>query len=246
MDPQALSTALVTGGARRIGAACVRALAQRGLSVVIHHHASHAEAEALRAEIFAQGGQAQVLQADLADATQTGTLIARAETLLGQQPITLLVNNAAIFEQGALRETSHAQWERHLAINLTAPFLLTRDFARRLPSGMPGQVIQLIDRYAHHPRPGYAAYSAAKSALWTLTRQAALELAPAIRVNAIGPGPILPAPGDSAERFARIGAATPLTRAGNLDDLTAALLFLIDNPFITGELIRVDGGEHLR
>jgi NAD(P)-dependent dehydrogenase (short-subunit alcohol dehydrogenase family) len=240
------TTALITGGARRLGAACVRTLARRGMAVIIHHHASDGPAKALQTEITAQGGEAHLLQADLADPEQTRTLLDRASTLLGNRPITLLINNAAIFEPGTLRQTSLEQWQRHLAINLTAPFLLSRAFARQLPPGLPGQIIQIIDRHGHRPRPGYAAYSAAKSALWTLTRQAALELAPAIRVNAIGPGPILPAPGDSAERFAAIGAATPAGRSGTPEDILSALLFLIDHDFITGEMIRVDGGEHLR
>ncbi|MBF0191584.1 MAG: SDR family oxidoreductase [Magnetococcales bacterium] len=239
------ATALITGGARRLGAACVRALAREGMAVVIHHHGSEKAARELADAINAQGGTAHPLQADLEDSGQTETLIPQAEAVLGR-PVTLLVNNAAIFEHGSIRHTPTDQWNRHLAINLTAPFLLTREFARRLPPGQPGQIIQIIDRHAHQPRPDYAAYSAAKSALWTLTRQAALELAPAIRVNAIGPGPILPAPGDSPERFARIGAATPAGRSGSPDDIVAALLFLIRNDFITGELIRVDGGEHLR
>ncbi|MBF0272618.1 MAG: SDR family oxidoreductase [Magnetococcales bacterium] len=239
------TTALVTGGARRLGAACVRALAREGMTVAIHHHGSEAAARELAAAIIAQGGTAHTLQADLADSGQTETLIQRAEAAFGK-PVTLLVNNAAIFERGSVRHTTVGQWNRHLAINLTAPFLLTRDFAQRLPPGQTGQIIQIIDRHAHQPRADYAAYSAAKSALWTLTRQAALELAPAIRVNAIGPGPILPAPGDSPERFKTIGAATPAGRVGSPDDIVAALLFLIRHDFITGELIRVDGGEHLR
>ncbi|MBF0340678.1 MAG: SDR family oxidoreductase [Magnetococcales bacterium] len=240
------STALVTGGARRIGAACVRALVRRSIRVVLHYATSASAAQALQQELAHQGGEVHLLQGDLAEPEQTRSLLEQAETLLGGQPVTLLINNAAIFERGSIRECSSRQWERHLAINLTAPFLLTREFARRLPAEMSGQIVQIIDQHADRPRPGYAAYSAAKSALWTLTRQAALELAPAIRVNAIGPGPILPAPHDSPEAFARIGAATPLGRAGHPDDIASALLFLLDNSFLTGTLIHVDGGEHLR
>ncbi|GAB0055879.1 3-oxoacyl-[acyl-carrier-protein] reductase [Candidatus Magnetaquicoccaceae bacterium FCR-1] len=240
------TTALVTGGARRIGAAISRALAQRGLAVVIHHgHSPHA-ATALIREIAAQGGEAHALEADLGDPSELQTLLERAEERLSGRPVTLLVNNAAIFERGDLIDTSLELWQRHLEINLTAPFLLTRDFARRLPNEEHGQIIQIIDQHADRPRLHYAAYSAAKSALWTLTRQAALELAPRIRVNAIGPGPILPAPGDSAVTFAQIGSATPLRRAGSTDDIISALQFLMDHDFVTGELIRVDGGEHLR
>ncbi|MBF0614534.1 MAG: SDR family oxidoreductase [Magnetococcales bacterium] len=239
-------TALITGGARRIGATLVRALAQRGYTVVIHHHRSQTEAQHLADDIRTQGGHAHAIQADLSNHDATMSLIAHTEQLLAPHPLTLLVNNAAIFEAGALRHTSYDAWQNHLAINLTAPFLLTRDFARRLPPGVTGQVIQIIDRYGHHPRSGYAAYSAAKSALWTLTRLAALELAPTIRINAIGPGPILPAAGDTPEQFARIAAATPMQRPGQPHDIVAALFFLLEHDFITGEMIRVDGGEHLR
>ncbi|MEO5346938.1 MAG: SDR family oxidoreductase [Magnetococcus sp. YQC-9] len=240
------TTALITGGARRIGAAITRALARRGLTVLIHHGHSPNEAEALAQKIITDGGEAYPIQADLADPFAVETLFTQAETLLKGRPVTLLVNNAAIFERNDLSDTPLEQWQRHLAINLTAPFLLMRDFARHLPEEHTGQIIQIIDRHADRPRPHYAAYSAAKSALWTLTRQAALEMAPRIRVNAIGPGPILPAPGDTGEQFARISAATPLQCAGNLEDITRTIHFLIDHDFLTGELIRVDGGEHLR
>lgn len=244
MPPQP-STALVTGGGRRIGAACVLALAQRGATVVIHHNASGDSARALADAIRERGGRAHPLSGDLADQEATQNLIDRAEAAAGR-PIDILINNAAIFHPGLVADTPVAAWNRHLAINLTAPFLLMQRFARRLPPGAPGVIIQLIDRHGHRPRPGYAAYSASKSALWTLTRQAALELAPRIRVNAIGPGPILPAPDAGQAAFDAIGAATPAGRAGSPDDIVRALLFLLDNDLITGEMIRVDGGEHLR
>ncbi|MEO5334350.1 MAG: SDR family oxidoreductase [Magnetococcus sp. YQC-5] len=240
------STALITGAGRRIGAACAQALAREGVAVVIHYGTSHAEALALQQTLLAEGGEAHLLSADLVDPEQTSLLLQQAQEVLGGRAVNILVNNAAIFLPGTLREGSLEHWNRHLAINLTAPFLLMQAFARRLPARNPGKIIQLIDQYGDRPRPGYAAYSAAKSALWTLTRLAALELAPNIQVNAIGPGPILPAPGASAEGFERIVAATPLQRAGTLEDISAALLFLLRHDFITGEMICVDGGEHLR
>ncbi|MBF0294220.1 MAG: SDR family oxidoreductase [Magnetococcales bacterium] len=240
------STALITGSGRRIGASCALALARLGSAVVIHCHGSHLEALALQRFIEAEGGTAGIIQADLADSHEVAALISRAEEVHGRGPVDILVNNAAVYQPGGVRDGSLATWNRHLAVNLTAPFLLMQSFARRLPQGRPGHIIQIIDQHGHRPRPGFAAYSAAKSALWTLTRQAALELAPAIRVNAIGPGPILPAPDASRAEFDRIATATPLERSGSVDDIAAALRFLLENDFITGEMIRVDGGEHLR
>ncbi|MBF0427384.1 MAG: SDR family oxidoreductase [Magnetococcales bacterium] len=240
------TTALITGAGRRIGAACAKRVAQHGTAVVIHYGTSHSEAKELQEEITNQGGEAHILQADLTDPEQTMALIPQAMALLNSRPIDILINNAAIFLPGSIQSTPIDLWNRHLAINLTAPFLLMQAFVLALPPQRTGKIIQIIDQYGHRPRPGYAAYSAAKSALWTLTRQAALELAPRIQVNAIGPGPILPASGDSMKKFAQIAAATPSQRAGTLDDITAALFFLLHNDFITGEMIRVDGGEHLR
>ncbi|MBF0180977.1 MAG: SDR family oxidoreductase [Magnetococcales bacterium] len=240
------ATALITGAGRRIGASCALALARLGSAVVIHCHGSRVEALALRHFIEAEGGTAGILQADLADSSEVAALIPRAEEVHGRGPLDILVNNAAVYQPGGMRDGSLDTWNLHLAVNLTAPYLLMQSFARRLPRGRTGNIIQIIDQHGHRPRPGFAAYSAAKSALWTLTRQAALELAPAIRVNAIGPGPILPAPNASHADFDRIAAATPLARAGSVDDIAAALRFLLENDFITGEMIRVDGGEHLR
>lgn len=239
------ATALITGGALRIGAACAQALALQGVAVVIHYKTSHHAAQTLQKTIQAQGGQAHILQAELTDCDQVRSLLPRAEACLGSKPVNILINNAALFLPGTLRDDSLEQWHRHLAINLTAPFLLMQTFARRLPPGSQGKIIQLIDQHKEQPKVGYAAYSASKSALWTLTCQAALELAPDIQVNAIGPGPILPAPNGSLAAFDQIAAATPLQRPGTLNDITAALIFLLQNDFITGEMIRVDGGEHL-
>ena len=242
MDPSGV-TALLTGSGRRIGAACATSLAAVGTRVAIHCHHSENEARTLCQTIRQQGGEADYFVADLEDTGQTENLIEQVQSRLG--PVRILVNNASIFQPGELRTTSMAAWNRHLAINLTAPFLLMQSFARCLLPTMGGKVVNLIDQRVTRPRSGYVAYTVAKSALWTLTRMAAIELAPNIQVNAIAPGPILPAPEATFDAFQKIASATPLARSGSPQDIADTLLFLIHQEFITGEMICVDGGEHL-
>lgn len=242
MDPSGV-TALLTGAGRRIGAACAEALAAQGARIAIHCHRSEADAESLCAAIRQRGGQAAWFCADLADAGQTSALLEQVCQHFG--PVRILVNNAAIFQSGSLRTTSQEVWERHLAVNLTAPFLLMQAFANSLAPTLTGKIINLIDQRVVRPHSGQVAYTVAKSALWTLTRMAAVELAPTIQVNAIAPGPILPSAAATVGSFQQVAAATPLGRAGIPQDIADTLLFLVRQEFITGEMICVDGGEHL-
>ncbi|MBF0147563.1 MAG: SDR family oxidoreductase [Magnetococcales bacterium] len=235
--------ALVTGGGRRIGAACVRALSVAGARVVVHCHRSTEAAQRLCQELQATGGMAWTVMADLADEQAVEALIGRVGTEWG--PVTILVNNAAIFEPATVIDTSRDHWNRHLAINLTAPFFLMSRFARQLPDEAVGKVINIIDQRVLRPAPGHVAYTAAKSALWALTRLAARELAPRIQVNAIGPGAILPAAGDDETVFDRLARSVPMGRAGRLEEVTEALLFLLRHDYVTGEMLCVDGGQHL-
>lgn len=238
------STALITGAGQRIGAACAQALALAGVKVAVHAHHSLAAAQALCHAIQQQGGVAEPFLADLADPRQTTHLLEQVNSQLGT--VRILVNNAAIFKPGAFGTTSLEAWQEMLAINLTAPFLLMQAFARALGPVTAGVIVNLLDQRITRPRPGHLAYTVAKSALWSLTRMAALELAPTIRVNAIAPGPILPAVGMEGEaHFQRIAAATPLGRPGSPQDIVDTLLFLVRHAFITGEMVYVDGGEHL-
>ncbi|MBF0585093.1 MAG: SDR family oxidoreductase [Magnetococcales bacterium] len=241
--PLAGQVALVTGAGRRIGAACAEGLALAGARVAVHAHHAQSAASALCTAIGQQGGQAEPFFADLADPSQVEGLLEQVVGRLGT--VQILVNNAAIFQPGALCTTSLAAWNEMLAINLTAPFLLMQAFAKGISPTMSGVIINMIDQRITRPRPGHLAYTVAKSALWTMTQMAALELAPAVRVNAIAPGPILPAAGDGEERFQQIAEATPLGRAGSPQDVVDLLLFLVQSPFITGEMVCVDGGEHL-
>lgn len=236
-------TALVTGAGRRIGAACAEALAAAGARVAVHCHHATGEADALCTAIRRRGGEAQWFQADLADTGQTAGLMAQVEACLG--PVRILVNNASLFRPGTLRATPLEAWQREMAINLTAPFLLMQAFAAALAPTKTGTVVNLLDQRIVRPPVGHLAYTVAKSALWTLTQMAAIELAPAIRVNAIAPGPILPASGAPDAHFHAVVDATPLKRVGTPQDVTETLLFLVRQSMITGEMICVDGGEHL-
>jgi len=235
-------TALVTGGGRRLGRAFVEALAVHGADVAIHYGGSAQGAEdALRA-IQASGRRGVTLQADLADPAQAAGLLDRAVEALGA--IDLLVNNAAIFEPLEMAETTLAAWERHLAVNLTAPFLLSQAFARRR-AGRPGAVVNLLDWRALRPGADHFPYTVAKAGLAAMTRSLALALAPAIRVNGLALGAILP-PSDAAEPAAEPPPEAPIPRWATIEDTTAALLFLLAGPdFMTGEILHLDGGRHL-
>jgi len=235
--------ALVTGGARRIGRALSLALAEAGFAVAIHHHRSREAADALVAEIGRAGGRAAALSADLADEAATMALLPRAEAALG--PIGCLVNNAAVFENDTARSATRDSWDRHLAINLRAPFVLIQEFAARLPGDAGGVVVNLLDERVWNPTPYFVSYTLAKSGLWTLTRTMALALAPRIRVNGIGPGPTLPSERQSPEQFIAQCRMMPLRRGTSPGEIAAALRFILDAPAMTGQMIALDGGQHL-
>lgn len=253
MTQSAAPRALVTGGARRIGRAIVLYLAARGFDVAIHYAGSGAEAAGTAADAAALGRHAVTLQADLLDEAQVQPLVARATDALGG-PLTLLVNNASIFEYDNLASATRTGWDRHMESNLRAPFVLIQHFAAQAPSlvldaaGEPlaqGLVVNIIDQRVLKPTPEFMTYTIAKMGLWALTRTAAQALAPRIRVNAIGPGPTLKGGRQSEDHFARQRAATVLGRGSNPSDITAALGFFLDSPAVTGQLICADGGQHL-
>lgn len=245
--------ALVTGGGKRLGRAMAIYVAQRGYDVAVHFASSRKEAEAVVAEIQAMGRKAVALRADLLIEAQVEKLVAHAVQGLGG-PLTLLINNASIFEYDSLKSATRKSWDRHIESNLRAPFVLTQAFAAqgieagRDASGEPvarGLVVNMIDQRVHKLTPEFMSYTIAKMGLWTLTRTAAQALAPHIRVNAIGPGPTLQGQRQSEDHFARQRAATILKRGANPQDITAALGFFIDSPSVTGQMIAVDGGQHL-
>lgn len=235
-------TALVTGGARRIGRAIVERLAREGFGVAIHCGRAREEAEGLRDAITGQGGRAVVVQGDLARLEEVENLVAAAGAL---GPLTLLVNNASVFERDALESLEAPGWDRHFAVNLRAPAFLARDFARRLPAGCEGAVVNIVDQRVWKPTPDFFSYALTKAALLAATTTMAQALAPRVRVNAVGPGPTLMSARQSPEDFARQVAALPLARGPTPDEIAEAVLYLARAKSVTGQMIAVDGGQHL-
>ncbi|MGB8813891.1 MAG: SDR family oxidoreductase [Paracoccaceae bacterium] len=245
--------ALVTGGAKRLGRAMALYLAQRGYDVAVHYAGSHPEADAVVAEIHAMGRQAVALHADLLQEADTQTLVSRAALALGG-PLSLLINNASIFEYDTLATATRKSWDRHIESNLRAPFVLTQTFAAQVPpaetdpNGEPiatGLIVNMIDQRVRKLTPEFMTYTLAKMGLWALTQTAAQALAPHIRVNAIGPGPTLQGARQSLDHFTRQRANTVLQRGANPSDITAALGYFLDSLAVTGQLLCVDGGQHL-
>jgi NAD(P)-dependent dehydrogenase (short-subunit alcohol dehydrogenase family) len=228
-------------------------LAGRGWDVAVHYAGSAEGAADTVTQCEALGVKAVALQADLLDAAATRTLVPRAAEALGG-PLTLLVNNASIFDYDRLETATLDGWDRHMNSNLRAPFFLTQAFAAQAPdaaesnNGEPkatGLVINMLDQRVRKLTPEFATYTLAKMGLWALTRTAAQSLAPHIRVNAIGPGPTLIGARQSEDHFARQRANTVLERGADPDDITGALGYLIDAKAVTGQMIAVDGGQHL-
>ena len=235
--------ALVTGASDRIGAAIARALARAGYAVVIHYRSGAEGARSVRKEIIRAGGEAAIVRADLARRSQRAGLIAGAAEPFG--PLTVLVNNASAFDPDSARDLDETLWDRHFAIHAEAPVFLARDFAAQLPPGVEGNVVNMIDERVLHPSPSYFSYTLSKAVLWTATRTLAQSLAPAIRVNAIGPGPVLPHSRQSQAEFDRSVAALPLQRHAGPDAIAEGVLMLLRTSSMTGQMLALDGGEHL-
>jgi NAD(P)-dependent dehydrogenase (short-subunit alcohol dehydrogenase family) len=234
---------LVTGGAQRIGRALVVALAEDGFAVAIHHNRSREAAETLVKAVRKKGGTAVALAADLADESAVEELLPHAEQQLG--PLGCLINNAAAFGNDTVETVTRESWDLHLAVNLRAPFVLMQNFAARLPLQASGIVINLLDQRVWSLTPYFVSYTLAKAGLWTLTQTMALALAPRIRVNGIGPGPTLPSPRQSAEQFVRQCELMPLRRGTSPQEIAAAMRFIISASAMTGQMIALDGGQHL-
>jgi len=238
------STALVTGGAVRLGRAISTALSRAGCRVVVHYGSSAAAARDLVADLQSERGHAVAIGADLGSPAACESLVQQARDLVG--PIDLLINNAAIFPAGGVFDTTDEQWRQVFDLNLRAPFLLSRAYASaRLPA-TTGSIVNILDARIFRPGSDHLAYRLAKQALGHLTEILALELAPQVRVNAVAPGSMLEATGDPAGRLAeRVATQVPLGRAGGPQPVADAVLYLARSPFVTGEILRVDGGEYL-
>ena len=235
--------ALVTGAARRIGRAIALDLAAHGWAVAVHHNASAEAAAEVVDAIVDGGGKAVALPCDFTSDIETESLIDAATLALG--PVTGLVNNASVFEYDAVATVTRDSWDAHQKVNLWAPLLLIQGFARALPDGFGGSVVNLIDQRVWNLTPHFVSYTVSKAGLWTLTRTMAMALAPTIRVNAVGPGPVLPSSRQSDDHFRRQWAGVPLARPVQPEEICAAVRFLLDAPSITGQMIAVDGGQHL-
>ncbi len=238
-----LKTALVTGGAIRIGRAIVEDLAAHGFAVAIHVNSSVDAAETLARDIRERGGRASVVRADLTETKAVAGLMEAVNTAVG--PIGLLVNNASLFKKDSLDQLDDAVWDRHFALHVKAPSILARDFARQLPPSNAGLIINIIDQRVWAPNPRFYSYMLSKSALWTATQTMAQALAPDIRVNGIGPGPTVPNERQNMDDFQKQVDALILKAGPEFGEFGRTIRFLFDTPSITGQMIALDGGQHL-
>ena len=236
-------TVLITGAARRIGRAMAENLASAGWAVAVHYNSSSTEADEVVAAITARGGKAVSIGGDLADAKAVNDIVPKAARALGS--IGCLINNASIFEFDDIATATLESWERHIAINLRAPFFLSQAFAAQVPTTDRGAIVNIIDERVWHLTPHFASYTVSKAGLWTLTQTSALGLAPRIRVNGIGPGPTLPSTRQSQAQFDENARKMPLGRGTTPEEICAAVRFILAAPAMTGQMIALDGGQHL-
>jgi NAD(P)-dependent dehydrogenase (short-subunit alcohol dehydrogenase family) len=235
--------ALVTGAARRIGRAIALELAAMGHAVGVHYGTSRDEALTVVAAIEARGGRAAGIAADLADRSAVEGLVPECVRVLGAP--CCLVNSASIFLDDRIEALDPDNWDRQQAVNLRAPVLLAKSFAANLPAGSGGTIINIVDQRVWRLTPQFFSYTASKAGLWAVTQTLAQALAPRIRVNAVGPGPVLKSIHQSDAAFAAEAAATLLARATSPEEIAAAVRFILDAPSLTGQMIAVDAGQHL-
>lgn len=235
--------AFVSGAARRLGRAVALALAQAGFAVAVHCRRRDRDADATTAEIRSYGVASAVIVGDLLRETEIGTMIGRATDSLGA--VGVLVNNASAFERDSWDTATAESWAWHMGANLRAPFMLTQDFTKRLPSGAEGVVINMLDARVWAPTGQFVSYSLSKSGLWALTQSLAVALAPRVRVIGIGPGPALPSTMETTEAFERDAASLPLRRGTGPEEIGRAVLAVLALPSLTGQMLALDGGQHL-
>ena len=236
--------ALVTGGAQRLGQAIVLQLARSGFDVAIHFNSSQQEAEQTQAQVHALGRRAVILQANLEQEVETQRLVHRASEHLG--PVGVLVNNASRFDRDEWHDVSRSSWDAHMEANLRTPFVLIQAFARALPPDAEGVIINMIDQRVWALTPHFVSYTLSKAGLWALTQTMALALAPRIRVNAIGPGPALPSPRQTTAQFADQAGSVLLGHGTSPAEIARAVEAILGLPAMTGQMIALDGGQHLQ
>ena len=238
-----MKTALVTGAGKRLGRAIALDLAADGWNVAIHYNTSEDEADATAQQVRAFGVHAAILKCDLAREDETATLVARAAAELG--PLTALINSASLFENDSWHSATRQSWDDHIETNLRAPFVLAQHFARQLPEDAEGNIINVIDQRVLKPTPQFLSYSLSKAGLHWLTTTLAQAMGPRIRVNAVGPGPTIKNPRQSDADFARQREATLLGHGAEPADICAAVRYLLSASAVTGQMLAVDGGQHL-
>jgi NAD(P)-dependent dehydrogenase (short-subunit alcohol dehydrogenase family) len=234
---------LITGAARRIGRAIAIELAGAGWNVGVHYHQSHDQAEELVEELQGVGVKAVALPAELSDELKVEKLFNAAVNALG--PITCLINNASVFEEDTALNVSRGSWNGHMDVNLRAPFLLSQCLAKGLPDSSLASIVNIVDQRVWNPTSQFTSYTLSKMGLWNATQLLARSLAPRIRVNAVGPGPTLQSVHQSSEDFAWEVSAVPLNREVTPQDISRGVLFIIQSPTMTGQMIALDSGQHL-
>lgn len=236
-------TVLITGAARRIGRALALDLSRAGWTIAIHYRNSAPAALLLVGEIESNGGRAQAFQADLIDSEAPRALVADVKRVFGSP--TVLINNASEFLPDTVQNLDNATWDLHLGINLKAPVFLAQAIAAGLPEGCEGNIINIIDQRVWNLTQDFFSYTISKAGLWTATRTLAQALAPRVRVNAIGPGPVLRSIHQTDDDFERESRSTLLGRGASTDEIAAAVRFILATPSLTGQMIALDGGQHL-
>ncbi len=234
---------LITGAARRIGRALALDLAANGWAVAVHFNRSAVEANGVVEEIAAAGGRAAALAADLRVEAESLSLVERSVDELG--PLNCLINNASVFEPDTPETATRHSWDLHMEVNLRAPFVLAQEFMRQLPDGREGNIINLIDQRVWNLGPDFTSYTLSKVGLWGLTQTLARAAAPRIRVNAIGPGPVLPSRHQTEQEFVEQWSTLPLQRQVGTEDICAGVRYILDAAAMTGQMIALDAGEHL-
>ena len=234
---------LITGAGHRIGRALALDFAARGWHIGVHYNSSEKAADEVVSLITQEGGKGAALAADLSDPDQVANLLPACQDALG--PVHCLINNASTFAYDQPATMTTEQWDSHLNVNLRAPVFLAKKFADQLPEAQRGNIINIIDQRVWNLTPEFFSYTISKSGLWTATRTLAQALAPRIRVNAIGPGPVLQSIHQSREEFAAEQRATPLARGTTPREIANAIGFILDAPAMTGQMIALDGGQHL-